>query len=64
MKKSGHLKFTVLYKVDGAKPLNAHAIQMGCHLILRWVCNSLGDNLRGWKVSTGVGWCKLACGSK
>ena len=38
--------------------------EMGCHLILRWVCNPLGDILLGWKVSTGVGWFALHVGQK
>ena len=34
-------------------------LKMGRHLIFGWVCDPLGGNLHGWKVSIGVGWCPL-----
>ena len=39
-------------------------LEMSCHLKFQWVCDLLGGNLRGWRVSFGVGWCPLPCGSK
>ena len=48
----------------GLDPLMLMQLNMGHHLVFSGVCNPLGGNLCGWKVSIGVKWTPPSCGSK
>ena len=45
-------------------PLNAHATQNGSPPNIKMVCEELGGNLCGWRVSTSWRHCPISCGPK